>query len=187
MNQNKQNKILITQRFAEDAHAILKRAFWGKSTAIAANFTALGKPMQPRSVRKMTEASADVRRRNILENTIIMLGAASLESNRTFDFIWQSLASFAGQMRGDKSTAVRNAEEAFSELRFANASLERAFIRGELKNDPQPLLFAGDSLRGLFAHLNVNLSEEQEAMMFSLLNEEANDKPLLYLPGMITD
>lgn len=106
----------------------------------------------------------------MLENTCLLLGSAHLESARAFEIIWQFLASYADELRDSSPRfSGKSLDEAFSEVRFANASLERKFYRGELKSDPQPLLFAEESLRSLLTHLHLGAVEQDEDVsMFSI-------------------
>lgn len=133
---------------------VLKKAFSRHSGAIAARFSELGKPMSARTVRKMTEPSADVRRRNILENTVILLAASRRQSLRTFELVWTFLESVAGILRGHV-TIYPTLDRQFSEFRFAAASAERSFFRGDVREFEQALIFVDHSLKGLFAKLQL--------------------------------
>jgi len=140
--------------FAAATSKVLGIAFWRKSPKIAEQFTELGKPMGSRAARKMTEESADVTRRNILENTILLLGASYRTSRKTFDIIWLFLESFADALRGNMKFC-RTRDEQFAEFRFAAAAAERAYFKGEKEEMIKSLIFVDHSLKGLFARLFV--------------------------------
>jgi hypothetical protein len=133
---------------------VLKKAFWRKSESIAKHFADLGKPMGGRTVRKMTEASPDVRRRNILENTVLLLAASRRESLGAFNQIWVYLESVAATLRG-RVQMRPTIDEQVAEFRYASASADRAWFRGDRKEFEKALIYVDEQVKGLFAHLQV--------------------------------
>ena len=148
-----QQNTLIEDLAAATA-GVLKKAFARHSGAIAARFSELGKPIGARTVRKMTEPSADVKRRNILENTVLLLAASRRQSLRAFETVWMYLESVAGFLRG-RVTVYPTLDRQVSEFRFAAASAERAFFSGNTKEFEQALIFVDEALRGVFIKLRL--------------------------------
>lgn len=152
-SKNIKETVEVILDYSGRARPALKKAFYRRTTAVAEFFTLLGKPMRARTARKMTEESLDVKRRTILENACLLLGASFLASPKSFEILWQHLASFACALRGDASAG--SFDHAFSEFRYAYAFVERAYFRGELKDAPEPLIYVDHSLRVLWAHSQV--------------------------------
>jgi hypothetical protein len=138
--------------FAAATANVLKVAFWNKSPEIAKNFSALGKPMGDRSVRRQTEPSKDVPRRNILENTFLLLGACYRTSPKTFEIVWLYMEAFAEVLRG-KVRIYRTLDEQYAEYKYRASAVERAYLSGDRKELLEALAFADHSLKGLFAKL----------------------------------
>ncbi len=138
--------------YAANSQQCLKRAFKGKCPQIARNLTSLGKNVGERTVRKMTEQSLDVRRRNVLENMCLLLGSCYLTDRRVFDQVWGYLETYANELKGN-SMRFKTLDEAFTEMRFYVISAERTFYQGEREQLPEALKQIGESLSGVNAKL----------------------------------
>ncbi len=140
--------------YAAAATQVLKKAFSRRCESMAKHFAALGKPMGGRTVRKMTEPASDVKRRNILENTVLLLAASRRESLGTFNHVWVYLEAVAAFLRG-KTRMFATIDEQVAEFRYASASADRAWFRGDRKEFEKALIYVDEQVKGLFAHLQV--------------------------------
>ena len=152
MKDSNKNELIVD--YASRSANCLRRAFNRRTPQIAENLTALDKPMSARTVRRMTEESSDVRRRNILENTCLLLGAAFLASPKIFDTIWQFLSGYAQALRGP-SIMHGSVDAAFLDLRFATIEAERKYLDGAVSDVPKALILIEEALRSLFVHVQL--------------------------------
>lgn len=138
----------IIQNFTRNSQQILKRALNRKAPQIAENFRVLGKPVSDRFIRKMCEPNADVVRRNPLDQILILLGAAFMESPKRFKTIWDYLELFKASLVG-KVYPGRDIEDAFAEFRFRSAAAEKAFIDRQFEKFDELLIYVDEALKNL--------------------------------------
>ena len=151
------NAVAIEQilKFAGSSKEVLKQAFRRKTSKIAENLTRLGKPIKPATLRKIWNSS-EVRRRNAIEGTILTLGAARLDGRSAFERIALFLTTVIEALRGNVPSS-RNLDEAMNELRLRLASADRYFLKGELKEFSDSIIYVDYALKGVFGHLAVKI------------------------------
>lgn len=154
MQVRKQNRIDWIKAYAANSCVCLRKAFYRKAPKIAEAFRALDKPMGPRTVLKMTEASPDVKRRNILENACLLLGACYLDDRKTFESAWLYLETFAAGLR-EPLRSYQSLDQAFVELKYAYTVCERAYYHGEEEKMPAALIGVDESVKGVAAYFNL--------------------------------
>lgn len=99
----------------------------------------------------MTEPT-DIVRRNTIENTLLLLGAAFLDSPKSYETVWQYLQAFDDELRGS-AIKFDSIERAVVEFRYKSMSVERVWLDGEQEQLPRAITEAGESLRGVLSHL----------------------------------
>lgn len=139
----------VINTYAANSTRCLKRAFARRCPRIARELTALGRRVSDRTVRKMTEENPDIMRRNAIENTVLLIGAAYRTDRKSFKVIREYFEAFFDDLDRQPDQQFPDIETALVEMRFRVISAERIFYLDDRSKMPEAVERIDESLKGM--------------------------------------